>query len=201
MEKTLHNTQDNQSAHEKDTARRDFIRTAGLAVAGIGVGTITSAPAFAAHKKHKGNDVDILQVALGLEHEGIAAYQIAGGTGLLSADVLKVALNFLGHHKGHRDALAKLIMQAGGKPVEPKTDAQYIAELNLSALKSQADIVALAAKLELGATNAYVGQVAALKDHQLARLFAQLSTDEAVHWTVLNSALGNAVPTNAFLFG
>ncbi|MBA3838323.1 MAG: DUF4439 domain-containing protein, partial [Zymomonas sp.] len=59
----------------------------------------------------------------------------------------------------------------------------------------------LAAGLEQGAANAYVGQVAALKDKQIAVLFAQLSTDEAVHWAVLNGALGNSIPSTAYLFG
>ena len=66
---------------------------------------------------------------------------------------------------------------------------------------SQADVVGLATKLELGATNAYAGQVAALKDPQLAHLFTQLSADEAVHWTTLNNAAGTPIPAKAFLFG
>jgi len=37
----------------------------------------------------------------------------------------------MGHHEAHRDSLAKLVMQAGMKPVEPKSDAQYVAELKL----------------------------------------------------------------------
>lgn len=187
-------------------SRRRFLQAAGLTIGGVGLFAATGEEALAAPKKamRKGaasSDIDVLQVALGLEHEGIAAYTIAGGSGLLTPDVLKVALVFLGHHKGHRDSLAKLIQTAGAKPVEPKTDAQYIADLNLGALKSQGDVVTLAAKLELGATNAYVGQLSALKDPQLAHLFGQLSTDEAVHWAVLNNALGNAVPAAPYLFG
>ena len=183
-------------------ARRSFLSTAGLMTGGLGLAAVASAfPASAAHRRtavHKaGGDIDVLQGALALEHEGIAAYQIAGASGLLTPDVLKVALVFL----GHRDALANLIRKAGGKPVEAKSDADYTMELNLGALKSQGDVVALATKLEMGAANAYVGQVAALQDHALAHLFAQLGTDEAVHWAVLNNALGAAVPTPAFIFG
>ncbi|MFM9852225.1 MAG: ferritin-like domain-containing protein [Sphingomonadaceae bacterium] len=190
--------------------RRAFLRGAGLAAAGIGAFAAAGSPALAATKRATGRgkalagsatDLDILQVALALEHEGIAAYTIAGGSGLLTPDVLKVALVFLGHHKGHRDSLAGLIQKAGGKPVESKSDAEYVSELNLGALKSQGDVVALATRLEMGAASAYVGQVAALKDHSLARLFAQLSSDEAVHWAILNNALGNPIPANAYLFG
>jgi hypothetical protein len=185
--------------------RRQFLRTAGFAVGGLGLLTAVATPAFAAAGHAKmgaaAGDVTVLQGALALEHEGIAAYTLAGGSGLLTPDVLKVALVFLGHHKGHRDALADLIRKAGGTPVEPKTDAEYTTELNLGALKSQGDVVALATKLEMGATNAYVGQIAALQDHQLAHLFAQISTDEAVHWAILNNALGGTVPTPSFIFG
>ncbi len=199
-------TTENDAQPADTSARRKFLQTAGLAVGGFGMLAVASAPALAAGKAKpkmadaKG-DVGVLQGALALEHEGIAAYTIAGGSGLLTPDVLKIALVFLGHHKGHRDALANLIRKAGGAPVEPKTDAQYTAELNLGALKTQGDVVILATKLEMGATNAYVGQIAALQDHGLAHLFAQISTDEAVHWAILNNALGNAAPTPAFIFG
>ena len=185
--------------------RRKFLQTAGLAAGGLGLLAMTGTPALAAGGRktssHGANDVGVLQGALALEHEGIAAYTIAGGSGLLTPDVLKIALVFLGHHKGHRDALADLIRKAGGKPVEPKTDAEYVSELNLGSLKSQGDVVTLATRLEMGAANAYVGQIAALQDHQLAHLFAQISTDEAVHWTILNNALGGAVPASPFIFG
>ena len=51
-------------------------------------------------------DVAILNVALGLEHEAIAAYQIGAESKLLDKPVLDVAVLFQGHHKEHRDALA-----------------------------------------------------------------------------------------------
>ena len=189
-----------------EEGRRGFLRNAGLAIAGASALVATEIPALAASSHRKkavehNNDIAVLQGALALEHEGIAAYTLAGGTGLLTPDVLKVALTFLGHHKGHRDALANLIQKAGASPVEPKTDAEYTAELKLGDLKSQADVITFAAGLEKGAANAYVGQITALTDHELTRLFAQLSTDEAVHWAVLDGALGHPVPANPFLFG
>ena len=42
-------------------------------------------------------------------------------------------------------------VRLGAKPVESKTDAQYVAELNMGALKTQGDVVTLATRLELGA--------------------------------------------------
>lgn len=180
---------------DHDASRRTVLAGAGLL---IGAASLAGRAAAAATP---GGDVSVMQGALAIEHEGIAAYRLAGASGLLKPDTLKVALIFKGHHEQHRDALANLIRKAGGKPVEPKADADYVKELNLGALKSQADVVKLATTLELGATNAYAGQVAALKDPQLAHLFTQLSADEAVHWTTLNNAGGTPIPAKAFLFG
>jgi rubrerythrin len=180
---------------DHDASRRTLLAGAGLL---IGAASLAGRATAAANPA---GDVAVMQGALGLEHEGIAAYRLAGASGLLRPDTLKVALIFKGHHEQHRDALANLIRKAGGKPVEPKADADYVKALDLGALASQADVVALATKLELGATNAYAGQVAALHDPQLARLFTQLSADEAVHWTTLNNAAGTPIPAKAFLFG
>ena len=185
--------------HGKD--RRLFLRKAGL-VAGTGCMSAVITPAFARSKSSDtSSDVAVMQGALALEHEGIAAYEIAGGSGLLKPPTLKLALLFQSHHKQHRDALAGLIKKAGGTPVAAKTNAEYTKALNLGSLKTEADVIALATKLELGATNAYTGQVAALQDHQLAHLFTQLATDETTHWTTLNNAAGIAIPEKAFLFG
>ena len=155
--------------------------------------------AVAAPPKFLG-DVGVIQTALALEHEGIAAYRLAGKSGLLSRGTLQVALLFMGHHEAHRDSLAKLVMQAGTKPVEPKSDAQYVAELNLASLKSEKDVVALATTLERGAASAYIGQINAIRDPKLANLFASISADEALHWTALNAAGGGQIPTSAYVF-
>lgn len=146
-------------------------------------------------------DVEIIQSSLAYEHAGIAAYRIAGGSGLLAQDTLKVALLFKSHHEGHRDELAKLLADIGASPVVAKTDDEYIAELGLTALKSEADILALAAKLEHGAANGYISQISGIQDRGLSRIFAQISADEMMHWTTLNGAIGGALPSVPFEFG
>jgi hypothetical protein len=183
--------------------RRGLLKIGGSAAAGVGL--LMLSPEAIARPPGRGAavaaDVSVMQGALALEHEGIAAYRLAAGSGLLSQGTIAVAGVFLGHHQGHRDALAKLIAEAGGKPVEPKNDQEYAASLNLAALKSEAEVVRFAAGLEQGAANAYVGQVAALRDSKLARLFSQLGADEAVHWALLNNAAGGSLSKAPFLFG
>lgn len=146
-------------------------------------------------------DVEVVQSALAGEHAGIAAYRIAGGSGLLVPDTLKVALLFKSHHEGHRDVLAKLISDIGATPVAPKSDDDYISELKLGALKSQIDILTLATTLERGAASGYISQISNIRDSGLSQLFAQISADEMIHWTTLNGVIGGPLPAGPFQFG
>src|SRR3546814_16542555 len=59
-------------------------------------------------------DVDAIQGVIAGAHAGIAAYRIAGESGLLVPETLKIAQLFKSHHEAHRDALAKLISDIGG---------------------------------------------------------------------------------------
>ena len=146
-------------------------------------------------------DVGILNVALGLEHEAINAYQLGAGSGLLQKPVLDIAVLFQSHHKAHRDALIATIQKMGGTPVGEKMMDDYAKALNAGSLKTQADVLTLAAKLELGATNAYLGVVPSFKDNKLGQVAARLAADETMHWTVLSQALGRMLPGGALSFG
>ena len=184
-------------------SRRNFLSTTGkvgLSAAAIAL-LAGRADLVAAAPGDLGKDVDILNVALGLEHEAINAYQLGAGSGLLQKPVLDVAVLFQSHHKGHRDALIATIEKMGGKPVMEKSLDDYAKALNAASLKSQADVLSLAAKLELGATNAYLGVIPSFKDPALAQVAGRLAADETMHWTALSSALGRMLPVKALSFG
>ena len=146
-------------------------------------------------------DVSILNVALGLEHEAINAYQLGAGSGLLQKAVLDIAVSFQGHHKSHRDALIATINKLGGKAVAEKSLDEYAKALNAGSLKNQGDVLDLAARLELGAINAYLGVIPAFGSKDLAKVAARLAADETMHYTVLTSALGRPLPAGALSFG
>jgi rubrerythrin len=146
-------------------------------------------------------DVNILNVALGLEWEGINAYQLGAQSGLLQKPVLEVAVRFQSDHKEHAETLAGAIRSLGGKPVEPKSLGEYARALKADTLKTQADVLELAARLEMGATNAYLGVIPAFKDAKLAQVAGRLAADEVMHWTILNSALGKSLPMGSMPFG
>jgi hypothetical protein len=181
--------------------RRGFLRQAGALTLGAGAAGLFAGRAAIAAPPTFRSDAGVIQTALALEHEGIAAYRLAGKSGLLSKGTLQVATMFMGHHEAHRDSLAKLVSQAGAKPAEPKSDAQYVADLKLASLKSEKDVIALATTLEHGAASAYIGQISAIRDPKLANLFASISADEALHWTALNAAGGGQIPKSAYVFG
>lgn len=182
--------------------RRQLFRAAGattLSAAAIAVlgGCKTMANATMASAA----DVDILNVALGLEHEAINAYQLGAESGLLQKPVLDVAVLFQSHHKAHRDALVTTIKQMGGTPVAEKMKNDYATALNAGSLKSQADVLTLAARLEKGAANAYLGVIPSFEDKNLAQVAGRLAADETMHWTALASALSQALPAKALTFG
>ncbi len=182
--------------------RRSFFRgTSALTLSATALGLLSGHKAFAQSGSMTASDVGILNVALGLEHEAINAYQLGATSGLLQKPVLDVAVAFQGHHKTHREALIATIEKLGGRPVAEKSLDEYARALNAGSLKSQADVLALAAKLELGAVNAYLGVIPAFKDPNIAKVAARLVADETMHWTVLSQAMGRPLPSAALTFG
>jgi hypothetical protein len=143
------------------------------------------------------SDVDILNTALALEYEGIAAYQVGAESGLLQPAVLKLAVGFQSDHKQHADVLAKTITKLGGKPAGPKTMAEY--NFPTATLKNQTDVLRFAAGLEEGAANAYQGAIPLFTDRNLAGAGAAILGSESMHWAILRYALGDQPPTMAFV--
>ncbi len=184
-------------------ARRSFLSSSGKATLSVAAIALLAGRAdlASAATGDAAKDVDILNVALGLEHEAINAYQLGATSGLLQKPVLDVAVLFQSHHKSHRDALIATIEKLGGKPVAEKSLNDYAKALNAASLTSQADVLNLAARLEMGATNAYLSVIPAFKDHNLAQIAGRLAADETMHWTALTSALGRPLPTKALSFG
>ena len=184
-------------------ARRSFLSSSGKATLSVAAIALLAGRAdlASAATGDAAKDVDILNVALGLEHEAINAYQLGATSGLLQKPVLDVAVLFQSHHKSHRDALIATIEKMGGKPVAEKSINDYAKALNAASLTSQADVLNLAARLEMGATNAYLGVIPAFKDHNLAQIACRLAADETMHWTALTIALGRPLPTKALSFG
>jgi rubrerythrin len=177
-------------------ARRLFIGRTGLLLSGSAIALLAGNDALAA-KAGDGaaGDIQILNTALSAELEAIAAYQLGAESKLLQKPVLDLAVTFQGHHKEHADMLAKTVAKLGGKAVTAK--AKY--DFPVDQLKSQADVLKFAARLEQGAVSAYLGAVPLFGNRDLAKAAASILGDEAMHWAVLRNALGEVPVPAAFM--
>ncbi|HEX4325599.1 MAG TPA: ferritin-like domain-containing protein [Burkholderiales bacterium] len=177
-------------------ARRLFLGRTGLMLSGSAIALLAGNDALAAKAADgAAGDIQILNTALGAELEAIAAYQLGAESKLLQKPVLDLAVTFQGHHKEHADVLAKTVAKLGGKAVTAK--AKY--DFPVDQLKSQADVLRFAAKLEQGAVSAYLGAVPLFGNRDLAKAAASILGDEAMHWAVLRNALGEAPVPAAFM--
>jgi rubrerythrin len=177
-------------------ARRVFLGRSGLMLSGAAVALLAGNEALAAQTKDgAAGDIQILNTALGAELEAIAAYQLGADSKLLQKPVLDLAVTFQGHHKEHADVLAKTIKKLGGSPAAAK--AKY--DFPVDQLKSQADVLKFAARLEQGAVSAYLGAVPLFGNRDLSKAAASILGDEAMHWAILRQALGEAPVPSAFV--
>lgn len=180
-------------------SRRRALAGSGLVLSAAAVALLGGRDAMAAGAKVSAADVDadvrILNTALGAELEAVAAYQVGAESGLLTKDVLGIAVAFQGHHKEHAEALAATVRKLGGQAIAAK--AKY--SFPVDKLKTQADVLRFAAGLEKGAISAYLGAVPLFADKALAQVAASILGDEAMHWAVLRQALGENPVPSAFM--
>ena len=170
----------NKTTNPKTVTRRQVLRAAGLSAA---VGVAALAKPAAAVVRYEG-DLAILNVALGLEHQAIAAYDAGAKSKLLNADQLKIAASFQNDHKRHRDALIQFIRRFHGTPVKPKPNYDF------GTITSAVDIVKLAQSLEDGAMNAYLANAGKLESREILNAAVPILEDEVRHNTVFKQLLG-----------
>jgi rubrerythrin len=145
-------------------------------------------------KMDKGGDAKILNVALGLEYQAIYAYDVAAGTGLLSGQLKDVALLFQSQHKEHAQIEADAIRSLGATPVE-KMEKYDLGDL--SKIKTDKDLLALALGLEQGAATAYMGVLKSLASPDIIAVAAGIGANEAQHAALLRFVLQqNPVPVS-----
>ena len=164
------------------TARRDWIRLAGIASAGALFYLLTGNPKRLYAQSVQG-DLGILTAALYLENEAIAAYQAGAESKLLTPGVLAVAVAFQGDHKYHRDGLSGVLKSLGVTPSGPEKKYDF------GPLHSEQDILRLARNLEHGAMQAYATLASNIQSKPVLNFAANVLVDEVRHFTILNSVL------------
>jgi len=149
-----------------------------IASLGAGLGNL----AGASQRSPRSAEVTLLNAALALEHQAIAAYDIGIGTGLLKADALDIARHFQSQHRAHRELLVSEIRKLGGTPVAALETYTFKGKDDRPVeFKTAADVLVLALGLEAGATSAYLGFLPQLTSKALLSTMAGVACDEAQH--------------------
>lgn len=181
--------------------RREFLKL-GLAAGATGVLLLARANGFAQESSPEGdierpsiqpslkNDLAILNVALALEYEAVAAYDVGAKSGLLKGPVLDVAVAFQKDHAAHQSALISTIRKLGGKPVQPPKEFHF--EEQLEGVKELADVLAFALTYEAAAASAYLGVISQVFTTALIPAVAGIAANEAQHTAILRYALGKS---------
>jgi hypothetical protein len=170
-------------------SRPQFLGSTAFAVLGSTVlGSITKEAAAGTPA-----DVELLNGAIELENAGIKAYTDAFSLKLLSPPVLAVAQGFKADHQAHAAALAAAVKSAGGTP------STATAKLEYPPLKSEADILAFAEKVERIAATSYLGDIGKLSNPALSKLMASILGVETTHVATLAAALKQGRPYPGFV--
>lgn len=140
-----------------------------------------------------GNDVDILNVALGLEHLTIAAYERA--LAQLEGRRRTLGRRFLGQEREHARALTAAIVGLGGTPNRSRPDR------GLPPPDTPDEALRLALRVEQMAVAAYLDAIPKFARADLRAEAASVLTVEAEHISVLLGALGRARAPSAFVVG
>ena len=138
-------------------------------------------------------DVELLNSALDLELEAIAAYKLVAGQ--VAGDALQDVKRFLEQEQDHADALAAAIEEAGGMPNRAK------AAYDFPRLRSADAALRFAVGRENVAIAYYVDMLPKLGKGDLRATVASIMANEAEHVAVLREALGEQPVPAAFVVG
>jgi hypothetical protein len=133
---------------------------------------------------------DLAIYAASVELVAVKAYDVAAKSGLVTTKAVgDAALAFMGHHKEHANAFARI---AGKQPTEIKENPKLLAEVVAltGGLKSEKDVLKLAFDLENEAAATYLFALGVLEDMPAIGLMSSVLPIETAHAVVLGNALG-----------
>jgi hypothetical protein len=196
--------EEQQRAVLEDAGRRRFL--VGTAVGGVAFAAVAGGltlPGFAgtAHAQAAPSAADLALFAASVELVAVAAYDTAAKSGLVKTKAVgDAAVLFMGHHKEHANAFARV---AGKQPGDIKPNPKLLADVQKAAggLKSEKDVLTFAMGLENEASATYLFALGVLSDTAAIGLMSSVLPVESGHAVVLGSALGLAPDAADYLPG
>ncbi len=153
----------------------------------------TTAAVGAHERSRPGDDVALLQNALALEDQMLAAYAAVMDRALLAGDELELARQFVADHQKHAEALTASLTRRNATPTPGRAGDEH--RFSVAGLATREDALRFLVGFEEGLTLAHLGAVPAFGDKDLAKGSAGIMGVEAMHWSQLRRALGeSAVP-------
>jgi hypothetical protein len=142
-------------------------------------------------------DPAVLQFALRAEQAMVYAYELALGSGTISASATDVLRQFLGQEYEHVDALSVSMSQLGDKVPGPPTDMAMFEESlrqlhfqrSPAKLHTEREWVSFVASLERVLGLVYHFVIEQLVDVRLVQTAAQIMANEAQHATMLRELI------------
>ena len=139
------------------------------------------------------NDLNVLNAALDLENEAVAAYSQA--LKVLKGANLRFARTILNQERAHAAALQRAIKRMGQKPNQARTD------YNFPRLTTEDAVLRFATQLENKAISNYVDAIPRLNTPALRTEIASIYASEAEHLAALNGQLKERSAPTAFVTG
>ena len=156
--------------------------------------TTSTAPPVSAVPPGPAVDILVLQTASSIEHYAAGVYTRLAGTGLVSAPGTADAIRlFADHHTSHGGMFEAATGRAGGKPfTSPNPALSASVQARFDALRTEADVVALAYGIEQLAAATYTSNAAQVSPG-LAPFLVSVASAEARHLTLLAASLGGVL--------
>ena len=194
-------TEDNRGLiFETRSSRRKFLAGLGLGSAAVVIGSAAlpmGRMVPRAWAQTTPSDGDIATFAASVEYAAVAAYQAAAKSGLVKTKaILDAATAFAGQHQQHGDAFKA----AGTKPdVAANKAVLDTITPQLTAAKTENDVVALAYGLENAAAATYIFALGVLNAEAAYNAVASVMPVEAQHAIALGFVLGKPLDDKSFM--
>lgn len=194
-------TEDNQGLiFETRASRRKFLAGLGLGSAAVVIGSAAlpmGRMVPRAWAQTAPSDGDIATFAASVEYAAVAAYQAAAKSGLVKTKaILDAATAFAGQHQQHGDAFKA----AGTNPnVTANKGVLDVVTPQLTASKTENDVVALAYGLENTAAATYIFALGVLNAEAAYNAVASVMPVEAQHAIALGMVLGKPLDDKSFM--
>jgi hypothetical protein len=178
------------------SSRRSLLLAAGASLAGAvlaGCRSATIREQVHNSKPLLGNDVDLLNRLLHLEHVAIAAY--TAGIPLLDQPTAKAGQLFLNDEISHAGDVAGLVREAGGKPIKPAPNYA------LGHPRNSEEVLMLLHAVENAQIAGYLYAIQRLEPGVLKQQVVSILANDAQHVAVVRAALGRPAIPSAFVNG